>query len=265
MSADAKAAEPESIADALRPMLEQFEAERAAVEAHQRTCTARPCERCTRFVCKCGAPVDGATVCSACAEAKRIELALRPTVASLPAADHFRRTFDADASDVAKYVVAPSGLVQREMLQPQTGSSLFLGPTSAGKTTLSVAMLGRLVRSNVDRWRGSLFVPARKLAVARSQHRIGEGEAPLVRNAIEAPLLVLDDLPQEADDKGRTVPYVIVERSDAGRPTWLTCGLMGDGLKSFAELLHRRYADGGVVTRILARSRRVHLGTGATW
>lgn len=79
--------------------------------------------------------------------------------------------------------------------------------------------------------------------------------------ALDAPLLLLDDLGQEREDRDGCITDVVYGRSNADLPTWVTCGLSSkeQTLEAFASQLSRRY-DGGFVRRILETGKRVTLG-----
>lgn len=232
-------------------------AAQADAEAHASTCTDRPCERCDRFVCRCGADVDGGKQCATCADATALTHALGLTRASIP--PRFRWTIDVAPDLLASRVKAPRALVDRGLDAPPSQSLLFTGQTGAGKTSLAVAMLDAWVRVDPYRRRGSLFVEASWLSRARARHRLGQGEAQLVADAIEAPLLLLDDLGQEREDRDGCITDVVYGRSNLDLPTWVTCGLANGDLSAFADHLSRRY-DGGFVRRILETGKRVELG-----
>lgn len=115
--------------------------------------------------------------------------------------------------------VAPTiaEMLQRIVQHPHTLT--FWGPARQGKTTLAVAAL---------RLRGSgLFVSARRLTLARAQHKRGDGEAPLVTRCMHASLLLVDDLGEEEKAFDCPIVDVLKTRFSAGRPTWVTTGLTG--------------------------------------
>ena len=77
---------------------------------------------------------------------------------------------------------------------------------------------------------GAMFLEAAWLARARARHRLGQGDPPLVTDAMTVPLLLLDDLGQEREDRDGCITDVVYERHNAQLPTWVTCGLAnGDG------------------------------------
>jgi hypothetical protein len=248
------------ILDTLGPTLRRVAEQQAAAEEHARTCTDRPCERCERYVCRsCPAPVDGSRECRACADAADRERYLRPTHQSIP--PRFKWAIGARPELVMERVRGSAELVRRGLASPPASSMLLVGPTAAGKTSLAVAMLDAWVRAEPYARRGSLFVEAAWLARARARHRLGADEAPLVRDCLTAPLLLLDDLGQEREDRDGCITDVVYGRSNAELPTWVTCGLTTRDatLEAFAEKLSQRY-DGGFVRRLLEYGKRVTLG-----
>lgn len=249
--------EADPLAEILRPWVEAAQQAQAAAEEHERTCTVRPCERCARYTCRCGEPANGSTRCPACTARDELRDRLAPTVASVPA--RFRWAVDAGVGDVAARVRADVELVRRGIENPPSSWLVFTGPTGAGKTSLAVAMLAAWVRAGAFGRKGARFMEAAWLARARARYKLGEGEAPLVEQAIAAPLLVLDDLGAERDDRDGVLHDVVWERSNAERPTWITCGLPGRTLDDLAATLERRY-DGGFARRVLETGKRVPLG-----
>jgi DNA replication protein DnaC len=124
-----------------------------------------------------------------------------------------------------------------------------MGTSRAGKTSLAVAMVRAWVAKHE---RAAMFVPAHRLALARMQHRAGHGEADLVEQAMQAPLVLLDDLGSERDFPTNPIADVIFERHAHDRPTWMTTGLTRDPLVA-------RYGA-GVVARLFERARIIHVG-----
>jgi len=121
----------------------------------------------------------------------------------------------------------------------------FVGGAGAGKTSLACACL----RERLD---GGLFVSAIALGLARAQAGLGDGEPKLVESAITAPLLLLDDVGQEAKVATNAVRDVVFSRYDADRPTWVTTGLTSQELAAlYGDGFLRRIAgDGALVVRM---------------
>jgi hypothetical protein len=246
------------IGDVAPALVERFRAEEQAALEHSAGCTARPCERCARHICRtCKCPVDGATQCRECSAAEWLASSLRPTADSIP--PRFGWAVSASRELLESRVRGPATLVVRGLAAPPSTNLLFTGPTGAGKTSLAVAMLCAWVRAEPSARRGAVFVEASWLSRARARHKLGQGEAALVEACCEAPLLLLDDLGQEREDRDGCITDVVYKRSALDLPTWVTCGLAGGDLGSFAEHLSRRY-DGGFVRRILESGKRVELG-----
>ncbi len=251
--------EPNWIREALGPILERAAREQAAAEAHAAECTDRTCDRCHRFLCRCGVVVDGERTCAGCRERERAARLFAPTLDSIPR--HFRWALDATAADLAARVQLEPGRIAKALEAKAPEGLLFLGTTGTGKTSLAVAMLGAWVRADLLGRIGALFVEASQLARARARHRLGQDEAPLVASAMSCPLLVLDDLGCERDDRDGCITDVVWARTNEDRPTWITCGLGAEGqtVEGFAEAIARRY-DGGFARRIISTTRRVQLG-----
>jgi DNA replication protein DnaC len=110
-----------------------------------------------------------------------------------------------------------------------------------------VAMLRRAAHQWTT-WGHPRFVHATRLGVARIQHPAGHGEADEVREAVTAPLVLLDDLGAERDTANNAVGDVITERHAEGRSTWVTTGLsQGEIVKRYGGGIARRLFEGAAV------------------
>jgi hypothetical protein len=153
------------------------------------------------------------------------------------------------------------------------GGLLIVGPTGVGKTLSVVHAVDRLARPafradlrevqhDVRRDRREIAVRTHaappvvwfrsfELGKARRQAPLGEGEAPLVLEAIKAPIAVLDDLGWE-DPRDTAIAEIIAERYDAKRPTIVTSGLRPEELEQrYGSALLRRIIDGEPKGRIV--------------
>jgi DNA replication protein DnaC len=110
---------------------------------------------------------------------------------------------------------------------------VLLGPAGVGKSTFAVCALMHEVR---DRDLDGHFVDAYELAIARQLHQLGS-EAPLVERALEASVLVLDDLGAERVIPSSPVAEVLHRRHAAMRTTIVTAGFS-------LEQLEQRYGAG---------------------
>lgn len=195
----------------------------------------------------CGCGQQSARVpCWTCAEAARARVATAERDAvlltSIPARFRWARL---DAPELATRCQLNGTTPQLAgALVLRAAGAVFAGPAGSGKTSLAVACLHA---------RGTgLFVPALRLGTARQQSRLGGGEAPAVDDAVRAPLLLLDDVGQEAKTATNAVKDVVFARHDADRPTWITTGLSA---KQLAEV----YGD-GFVRRIFEGAYAVRMG-----
>lgn len=243
-------------------IIAEMQRKQAEAEEHAASCTARPCERCERYVCRCGAHVDGHDRCPMCSARDAVAHRIQPTRDSVPLG--FADLDGATTQTLSARVALDPERIGKAIQSPPTRNLLLMGPTRAGKTTLAVAMLFAWVRAEPRR-RGALFVASRDLAKARSRYRLGDGEAPLVERMLAAPLVLLDDLGQEANDRDGCISDIVYGRYDTRRPTWITSGIdlpsgtEDDQLRGFAAALASRY-DGGFVRRILEAGKPIRLG-----
>lgn len=237
----------EALEDALRRSAEH-EARR---REHVASCTVETCDLCGRYRCGCGL-VSDTRPCAACAEREQLARVLAPLLASVPR--RFRWALEVSTVDELRgRVKAAPELLARALLHPPAANVLFLGDTQAGKTSLAVAMLGAFVRGDPTARSGARFAEAFALAGARERYPLGLGECPEVEAAINASLLVIDDLGAEGSDHKATVPYVIFARHNADRPTWVTTGFGFDAVLA-------RYGA-AIARRVFEGAKRVKLGS----
>lgn len=111
---------------------------------------------------------------------------------------------------------------------------VLTGTAGAGKTSVAAAMLRARF---VLRGGAFAFEPAWHLAIARSRHPLGQGEPDVVTKAIDAEILVIDDLGNEKVNPSSAVDDIVFERHWAARATWVTTS---KSLKEIGE----RYGDG---------------------
>ncbi len=141
-----------------------------------------------------------------------------------------------------------------------SGRSVTLqGPPGSGKSSLVAAIARRVLEATLREdehgfvtLRGIRWVDAFALAMARSHHPLGHGEAPLVLEAKRVETLILDDFGLEPANPTSAVLEVVMDRSYASRPTWITTGLT-------AEEVGARYG-GGPVRRIFEVAQVVYMG-----
>lgn len=155
-----------------------------------------------------------------------------------------KRVRDRDA------LIASRSLVGNTMVLPASiDRAVFLGAPSLGKTILAVALLRA--------WSAALrktgmFVSARELAEARAMIPLGHGDAPLVSQAISAPLLLLDDIGLEPV-VGAWSPIISVvdARYSHARPTIVTTTLDERALSDrYGGAIARRVYEGASLVRL---------------
>lgn len=127
----------------------------------------------------------------------------------------------------------------------------LLGPAGAGKTSLAAALAHAWARAHL---RPALFVSAVDVGVSRQQHGLGEGDPRILREAMAAALLVLDDVGQELDLGSGVVAHIVQRRYDHAKPTITTSGLNIEQLVSrYGAGVARRLietAGGAVVLKL---------------
>jgi DNA replication protein DnaC len=204
----------------------------------------------------CRAPSTHPRPCLACEDAQRAtQQAKAATAASMPTRFGWARGLN--APELAARVDATALEQARAIDVVRLDRATLLGPATAGKTSLAVAMAHAWAIAHA---RPALFLAAVDLGVARQQHGLGEGEPPLVRQAMSAPLLVLDDVGQEADFGSSVVAHVIQHRYDRVKPTIATTGFTVEQLVSrYGAGVARRLietAGGAVVLKLRSRRER---------
>lgn len=174
------------------------------------------------------------------AEAARRRARIEATLAQVPA-EHADARFD--LPELAARVKRPGAIdeARRAIGRPLV---LLTDGAGAGKSTLAACLFHDVVdralagdRTAIDRAWTAFWTSAPSLARARREHKLGAGEAPEVRRALEASLLVVDDLGLDREDRDGALAEVIYERRSTSAPTIVTTGC------SYTELLHR-YGDG---------------------
>jgi hypothetical protein len=116
-----------------------------------------------------------------------------------------------------------------------TGGPLCLaGKSGYGKTVLAVSALKRFVEERAKLTqsdaefalaRGARFVDATDLAIERTGHPLGKGIPPLMTDALDATLVVLDGVGDEPPSMPNPVIELINARHKRGRTTWFTIGI----------------------------------------
>lgn len=187
----------------------------------------------------CGTPSTRSGQCLACADAGRLALeAKQATAASMP--KRFAWTDGLDATALAACVDLAALEQARAIDVARLDRATLLGSAGAGKTSLASALA--VTWASVTA-RTAVFVAAVDVGVARQQHGLGEGEPRIIRQAMNAPLLVLDDLGQEAEVGVPVVAHILQHRYNQASPTIATSGLSVDQIVS-------RYGA-GVARRLL--------------
>ncbi len=234
---------------------EAHERHEAELAAHRASCVAEECRTCERVKCyRCGVVKQGlGGLCASCREREKFEHAKERVFASIP--KRFRWAIDCNLTTLSQRVKLPPDRISAALawaagLDAVPPSLALTGVTGAGKTSLAVALFATWFAKH--RNEGARFVTAIELGLARSRHPLGHDDPPAVIAAIEAPLLILDDLGAEAPMHADVMRQVLHDRHNDDLPTWVTSGL------THAEL-GRRF-DGGLARRIFEEAKQVALG-----
>lgn len=148
---------------------------------------------------------------------------------------------------------APAMVIAAKAWTVRAGNLLFSGATGVGKTTIAVAMVHRLHDRALERDAsegeqrlaiGARFITGHELVAAKRAHPLGRGIAPIVDQALDASVLLLDELGYEPQDE---VTFLVIdERYRWGRPTIVTTGLDLAGLcAKYGDAWVRRILDLG--------------------
>lgn len=257
----------EHVNDDLGSMLEDVKRLADERAEHEANCTAERCTRCERAPCPaCKAPSSisrfggEAIHCAPCDRKRAIRRKAAPALASIP------EKFSAVTLDAPWLAKLVGSTAMDDARATDGGSSAVLvGPPGSGKTSLAIAMFRAVVEAAATQ--GPLPLPdlarrgdglshrvisAHSLAKARAFHPLGEGEAPAVMAALNADLLLLDELGGEDARYASAVTEVIYERHAAMRPTWITTGVDPKAVAS-------RYG-GGIARRVFEDARVFQLG-----
>ncbi len=127
---------------------------------------------------------------------------------------------------------------------------VLVGPSGSGKTSLAAAML-RCWRTSADGClRRGGWASAWRLVQARRQAPLGQGECAVVQAAIDARLLVLDDLGDSADptDTLRDVVFDRAEREHGETQLWVTTWMTPEQISArYGDGFSRRIFEGAVI------------------
>lgn len=127
---------------------------------------------------------------------------------------------------------------------------VLLGPSGSGKTSVGVAILRERAKALQAPAR---FFLAHRLGLARAQHRLGDGEAALVEEAIRLPLVLLDSVGQDDSPRGiEACRDVISERFAEQRSTIVTLDLT-------VQQTQAKFGD-GFARRLFERATVIKLG-----
>ncbi len=135
---------------------------------------------------------------------------------------------------------------------------VLLGHTGCGKTLAAAALARRLIAEaeSPAEWRRArrlTFVDAARLALAREQCGLGQGEAPLIDRCLAAPLLVIDEL--GFLDKGTGVIEQVVDQRNKHRlPMVVTSGMTPPQLEGrYGTATARKLMEGARMVQVFCK------------
>ncbi len=199
-------------------------------------------------------------ICPRCYEQEMLEAKADAAAESMREMPPHYRWATSDAAELAERIKPTSAL--ERLRSALSGSLGLLGPAGVGKTSGAVmnAHLRTLRQDGRQQedvyflrfrlWHAR-FVTSMCLARARSQHKLGAGEAGEVEEAVGARLLVLDELGAEQGRDSATAE-VIHRRHEADLPTIWTSPFTREELKA-------KYGD-GIVRRLWEGATIIQLG-----
>lgn len=223
-------------------------------------------------LCDCGAVLEPSKfICQSCVEDNRRRAAARsaleqaeayrasietfaaPGMQQLPDWPHARTDTKAflDAVHVKLAKVAKRYALDRTLT--------LLGATGTGKTTCAIAALHHQHDTFVQQTlaqhsrpapqlallRRLVWTTATALAQARRQHPLGVGEAPLIERALNAPLVIIDDLGHEPLG-GSELWEVVDSAYQRGAKLLITSGLRPAAIRErYGDAFFRRISETG--------------------
>jgi hypothetical protein len=210
-----------------------MQAQERALAEHRAKCVAEVCDQCGKR------PRRAPSLDNPFVAADR-----SAALATLP------RAF-ADARLDAPWLVELVGSEAMELAASSLGAkrAAFVGLPGAGKTSLAAAMF----RAAVDvakRPRWMRWTSSHALAKARATASLGD-EAPLVERALQADLLVVDELGGEDQRHASAVAEVLYERHAENLATWITTGVTSQAIANrYGGGIARRIFEGATVFKL---------------
>lgn len=182
-------------------------------------------------------------VCDTCLEERNRETRIENAKAMIPESFAWAGF---SAPELRARVVSTPAIAQASaaVLVPRV---VFLGPAGSGKTSLACAAMRARYYATGEFF---YFAPASTLAMARARHKLGAGDPRELIEALQAPVLLIDDLgfekpgPTSVND----VETVIYERHLHARPTWVTTWMRSDKARErYGDGIARRLFEGATI------------------
>lgn len=196
------------------------------------------------------------TLCDACAPRDLRRDILVPARSSVPEKYKWARF---DAPELRARVATGRGdrQIRKAMEAVNEATVVLTGMAGLGKTTLAAAMFFELCdraekmdapRALVELAVGAVWLDAFELNSALARWPLGKGDPPLLTQALDANLLVLDDLGGEAGVRQDAIREVIHRRHRDCLPTWLTTFLgPKEAAAAYGDGIARRLFEGARV------------------
>lgn len=155
-----------------------------------------------------------------------------------------------DVPELRQRVRPASIIAKAKSLVTTKENVVLLGDAGLGKTSLACALLCEIAaHMNVT----GMFVNSFEIAEARRQHRLGQGEPEIIDRALEAGILLIDELGAE-QSKDLAVDELIRARHDGMDRTIFTTGFSQAFLtEKYGAGVARRIFEGSAILRLGGR------------
>lgn len=251
---------------------DRVEAERAK---HRVGCSKRPCADCYYTTCEmCGTDIPYSRLsnrhplCDSCIPIDNRSNILKPALNTIPPR-YSEMTFE--SADLPGCVAKGHGakFIRDAKAAVDDPAVVFVGPPGVGKTVLTVCMLRELIKRAMDlnapeafvrKARDAVFMDSFTLNSTLARHPLGQGDPPLLTKALEASLLILDDLGGETGVRQDAIREVIHLRHRDCKPMWVTSFMSPkEAAEAYGGGIARRLFEEATVIKIAPHERKEHI------